>query len=65
MAGMTRLKSGLPSKRATWRWNSGSKPTHLVRDNDGKFSIRSTLECLDQFLVFGEDHFRHLIEAAA
>jgi len=71
------------------------KPTHLIRDNDGKFpaqfdevfkaenvevvrtAIRAPnmnafierwiqslqIECLDHFVVFGEDHYRHLIES--
>lgn len=70
------------------------KPTHLIRDNDGKYPalfdgifksqdvevVRTCIqapnmnafierwiqslqvECLDHFVVFGEDHFRHLIQ---
>lgn len=71
------------------------EPTHLIRDNDGKFPaqfdeifksenvkvVRTAIqapnmnafierwiqslqvECLDHFVVFGEDHFRYLIES--
>jgi putative transposase len=70
-----------------------AKPTHLIRDNDSKFTARFDavfqaeevevvrtcvqapnmnayierwiqalqVECLDHFVVFGEDHFRYLI----
>ena len=82
---------------ATWRWcstNKSEKPTHLIRDNDGKYPalfdeilaaedvdvVRTCIrapnmnayierwiqslqvESLDHFVVFGEDHFRFLVQ---
>ncbi|MEY4384745.1 MAG: hypothetical protein RLY20_28 [Verrucomicrobiota bacterium] len=73
--------------------DEADEPTHLIRDNDPKFTsrfdavfesenmevVRTAIrapnmnahverflqslqqECLDHFVVFGEDHFRHLI----
>lgn len=73
--------------------DQGHKPTHLIRDNDGKYPalfdsifeeenvevVRTCIqapnmnafierwiqslqvECLDHFVVFGEDHFRYLV----